>query len=56
MKLLTATTLALSLCVGTVLPVAAENIVGTVKAWQLAGNQLMVWTTIPLATRCMVPE
>lgn len=34
MKLLTATTLALSLCVGTVLPVAAENIVGTVKAWQ----------------------
>ncbi len=34
MKLFTATTLALSLCVGTVLPVAAENIVGTVKAWQ----------------------
>lgn len=60
MKLLTATTLALSLCVGTVLPVAAENIVGTVKAGstcrQMAGNQLMVWTTIPLATRCMVPE
>lgn len=34
MKLLTATTLALSLCAGTVLPVAAENVVGTVKAWQ----------------------
>lgn len=34
MKLLTATTLALSLCVGTILPVAAENVVGTVKARQ----------------------
>ncbi|WP_434636918.1 hypothetical protein ACMYSK_16390 [Klebsiella sp. I138] len=34
MKLLTTTALALSLCAGTVLPVAAENVVGTVKAWQ----------------------
>lgn len=34
MKLLTTTTLVLSLCTGTVLPVAAENVVGTVKAWQ----------------------
>lgn len=34
MKLLTTTALALSLCTGTVLPVAAENVVGTVKAWQ----------------------
>lgn len=34
MKLLTTTTLVLSLCAGTVLPVAAENVVGTVKAWQ----------------------
>lgn len=34
MKLLTTTALTLSLCAGTVLPVAAENVVGTVKAWQ----------------------
>lgn len=34
MKLLTTTTLVLSLYTGTVLPVAAENVVGTVKAWQ----------------------
>lgn len=34
MKLLTTTALALSLCAGNVLPVAAENVVGTVKAWQ----------------------
>ncbi|HBA6818787.1 TPA: hypothetical protein J1W43_002442 [Escherichia coli] len=34
MKLLTTMALALSLCAGTVLPVAAENVVGTVKAWQ----------------------
>ncbi len=32
MKLLTTTALALCLCAGTVLPVAAENVVGTVKA------------------------
>ena len=34
MKLLTTTVLALSLCTAAVFPVAAENVVGTVKAWQ----------------------
>lgn len=34
MKLLTTTELVLSLCTGAVLPVGAENVVGTVKAWQ----------------------
>lgn len=34
MKLLTTTALVLSLCASAVLPVAAENVVGTVKAWQ----------------------
>lgn len=34
MKLLTTTVLTIGLCAGAIYPVAAENVVGTVKAWQ----------------------
>lgn len=34
MKLLTTTVLTIGLCAGAIFPVAAENVVGTVKAWQ----------------------